>query len=808
MAKTAYKPLHLFCLALFCVGSLQGGAGELGRYLIHSQQPAKEWVDGFPLGNGWLGAMVLGDPSKDRIALNHGWLWRRSAERREIKVAEKLPEFRRLFLAGRFEEAGRLMGKEIQYNGGKMEYTYVNPFQPLGDLQMDFSFPGEVADYRRQLDMDSGIVDVTFGAGKTRFRREYFVSALADNVLAVRITSDQPHMISGEIQMARISDPECSLTTRAEGNLLVLEGRFREGFPFAAVGRVTSPDGEVRAKEGAISIQGASEVLIVTAMATGHESSDPADWCKNHLRSLQMPFEKLRHRHVLEHQGLFRRVRLSLGDPQPDQPTGELVDAAVRTKQASPYLIEKIFDFGRYLMISGSRPGGLPMNLQGIWNDQLRPPWDSDYHLDINLEMNYWLAETCNLSELAQPLFDWVEARVPQGRRLAQDLYGYRGIFFLAAADSTGIGNPDNLGYSWPSAAGWLAQHFWRHWEYTGDRAFLERRAYPFLKEIASFYQDYLIKDGQGKYVIVPSMSPENQIKGRPVWTRWTTVSSTIDLEIAREVFTHLILASEILKVDSEQAARWRRVLEDLPTPSVNKQGELVEWSEDVESDEPGHQEMSKFYGLFPGDRITPDGSPALAVAARTALQHRLQFGYGNLVGFSYPWLAALFARLSDGDSALAQLDHLARCCVNDNLLSLDFDYRRQGLTMDWFAGKKYFVIEAGLGTTAAIAEMLLQSQGGVIRILPALPQRWPAGSVAGLVAQGGFVIDAEWHAGRLERVKIQSRQGNRCRVKLNLPGAQVRLSQGGRPVSFNRLPGEVIEFQTLTGKDYQLIGL
>jgi alpha-L-fucosidase 2 len=804
MTRNASKSLFILFLALVYVGSVKAGAGDLGRYLIYSQQPAVKWIDGFPIGNGLLGAMVLGDPASDRIALNHGWLWRRSVERREIKVADKLPEFRRLFLAGRLEDAGRLMENDLMLTGGK-KYSYVNPYQPLGDLQISFPHSGEVTDYRRQLDMDSGIVAVTFRVGQTHFRREYFASALADNILVVRITSDQPRMISGEIRLARTADPECTLTERAEGNLLVLDGRFQEGFPFAAVSRVTGRDGEVCAKEGAISIQGASEVVIVTAMATGHESPDPAGWCKNHLSSLQLPFAQLRQRHVLEHQGLFRRVRLSLEDAQPDEATGALVDEAVRTKQASPLLIEKEFDFGRYLMISSSRPGGLPMNLQGIWNDQINPPWQSDFHMDVNVEMNYWPAEVCNLSELSQPLFDWAEARVPQGQRLAQNLFGSRGIFFVPVGDSTGIGNADNLLYSWPSAAGWLAQQFWRHWEYTGDRAFLDRRAFPFLKEVASFYEDYLVKDAGGKYLIVPSLSPENPVKGHPAWTRFTTVSSTIDLEIAREVLTHSILASETLKVDSDQAGRWRSMLEDLPTPAIDSQGEIVEWSEDAQSVDPGHRHMSKFYGLFPGDRITPEGSPALAAAARKALLHRLEYGYASMNGWSYSWLTALFARLQDGDSAASQLDRQARCCVNDNLISLITDFRGQGLTIGWFRGQKIFQIEAALGATAAVAEMLLQSQGGVIRILPALPQRWPAGSVAGLVAQGGFIVSTDWHAGRVDRVQIHSRQGNPCRVKMNAPGTRLHLSQAGRPVSFHQLPGEVIEFPTLAGRDYDL---
>ena len=546
--------------------------------------------------------------------------------------------------------------------------------------------------------------------------------------------------------------------------------------------------------------------MTVTAMATGHESADLVGWCKNHLNSRKLPFEELRQGYVLLHQGLFRRVRLSLGDlPTLNQPTGELVDAAVRSKQALPPLIERMVNFGRYLMISSSRPGGLPMNLQGIWNDQLHPMWDCDYHLDLNLEVNYWLAETCNLSDLAQPLFDWVEARVPQAKRQAADLYACRGIFFDIAGDSTGIGNLDYVVYSWPGAAGWVVQLFWRHWEYTGDRDFLERHPYLSLKVIASFYEGCMIKNAQRMYLIVPSATPENPIKGRPGWAKWTTISSTIDLEIARNVFTHLILASEILKVASDQAARWRSVLVGLPTPSVNQQDELVEWSEDVESDDPGHRHMSMFNGLFPGDRTTLDGSPTLAAAAGTALQHRIRFGCGQINGWSYPWLAALFARLSDANGALAQLDYLARRCVNDNLLSLISDYRKQGLPIGWFGGKKVFQIEAGLGTTAAIAEILLRSQGGTIRILPALLERWPVGSVSGLDAHGRFVVDVEWHAGRAERVRIHSRQGNTCRAKFNLPRAKVLLSHASRPVSFNRLPGKVIEFQTTVGEDYDL---
>lgn len=809
--------MRLCLVLLFCAFSVTGAQGREGRSLLYFGEPAREWVDGFPLGNGFLGAMVLGGVETDRIALNHNRLWRRSVQRRNIEVAVKLPEFRRLFLAGRFEEAGRLMEEDIMQTGGKM-YAYVNPFQPLGDLWMDFSHDGQAVDYRRQLDMDSGIAEVNYRIGQVRFRREYFVAAPEDNVLVIRVTSDRAGLITGQVRLdrtkrddiapthPRVQFPECTILRQAAGSLLILSGHFNEGFPFAAVASVVSNGGKVEDEGNVIRIQGANDVLIVTAMATGHESSDPVEWSKEHLAGVRLSFEKLRETHLIDHQRLFRRVNLSLEDSEPDRPIDQLIEGTIRTKRGSVRLFEKLFDFGRYLLISGSRPGGLPMNLQGIWNDQLHPPWDSDYHMDLNLEFNYWPAEVCNLAELHQPLFDWVEARVPDASRAARNLFGCRGVFFPLVGDATGLTNPDNIAYSWPGNAGWLAQHFWRHWEFTRDREFLKRRAYPFLKEVAMFYLDYLIKDSQGKYLILPSGSPENGIKGRKGWTHFTTISSTIDLEIAREVFTNLIAAGEILKLDRDQTARWREVLENLPSPRIDAGGKLLEWSEDVEAADPAHRHLSPLYGLFPGDRITTSGKPELVSAARKLLEYRLQFGQGSANGWSYPWRTALFARLFEGDEALAQLDEMARCCVNDNLLSLITDWRGQGLTINWFGRKKVFQVEANLATTAAIAEMLLQSQGGLIRILPALPARWPAGKVAGLVARGGFVIDADWSDGQAKHVKIHSRQGNRCRIKASGSSGKISLMREGRPVRFSTEPDGVIEFQTKAGQDYRLI--
>jgi alpha-L-fucosidase 2 len=570
------------------------------------------------------------------------------------------------------------------------------------------------------------------------------------------------------------------VTRHAAGNLVTLDARFEEGFPFAAVASVAASGGTVAPEEAALRVEGADSVVILVAMATGAESPEPVEWARRQLARTAADFDALRSRHVADHRQFYSRVKLSLGDDR----------------------YQRLFDFGRYLMISASRPGGLPMNLQGIWNDQARPPWDSDFHMDLNLEFNYWPAEVANLSELHQPLFDWIEARMPDARRFAADVFGCRGIFFPLVGDATGLTNLDNIAYSWPGNAGWLAQHFWRHWEYTGDREFLRRRAWPFLKETAAFYLDYLQKDDRGKYRILPSCSPENGIKGRKGWPHFTTVSSTIDLEIAREVFTNLVEASAILGVDRDQVPRWREVLANLPEPRIDAAGRMVEWSEDVEAQDPAHRHLSPLYGLFPGDRIATSGSMD---SARKLLEYRLQFGEGSANGWSYPWRAALFARLGEGDRALEQLDAMARCCLNDNLLSLITDFRGRGGTVNWFGSKKVFQIEAGLATTAAIAEMLLQSHGGVLRILPALPSRWPSGRVAGLAARGGFVADIDWSGGRAAQVSIHSRLGNRCRMKLGRAPARIVLARNAHPVAFQSHPDGSVEFATRPGQDYRI---
>jgi alpha-L-fucosidase 2 len=800
---------------LLTIAALQAASPEAAK-VLEFPQPAAVWVDGLPLGNGLLGAMVLGGVASDRVALNHHRLWRHAAERRNVQMASKLPEYRRLFLAGRYEEAGRLMEGDLMRSGGK-QYPYVNPFQPVGDLLLDVPHAAGASGYRRRLDLDTGVAEVTYRVGDVHFRREYFVASAQDNVVVVRLSADRPGAISGRVRLTRTERnfvilksypwkfPDTQVSTHAEANRVVLSGKFGEGFPFAAVAAVTVTGGKVAADGEAIRFDGADEAVIVTAMATGDESADPAAWCRSHLANLRLPFAALRERRVAAHRRLFRRVNLHLEDAAPQPAPSQFVEAADRDRQASTRMVERLFDYGRYLLISSSHPGGLPANLQGIWNELITPPWDSDYHMDLNLEFNYWPAEICDLSELHQPFFDWAEARVPDGRRMAKDLFGCRGIWFNVVGDSTGLGNVDNLSYSWPGAAGWLSRHFWEHWEYTGDREFLARRAYPFLKEVGAFYLDYLVKDAAGRYMVIPSMSPENYIKGRQGWTQFQTVSSTMDVEIARDVFRHLVAAAGILKTDAGEVARWREVLANLPPRPLDATGRLREYSTADEPKDPAHRHLSPLYGLHPGDGILADG-PAQVEAARKLLDYRLSLGDSSVGGWSYPWRVALFARLGEGDKALQQIDELAGCCVNENLLGLVTDWRQRPGHLTWFGGAKVFQIETNLAFSAAVAGMLLESQGGTIQVLPALPGRWPAGRVSGLVARGGFVVDVDWQGGVAGRIGIHSRLGNVCRLKVAGGPRKVVVANGGRKVPFRTLPGGVMEFATRAAGDYEVL--
>ncbi|MCC6727779.1 MAG: glycoside hydrolase N-terminal domain-containing protein [Chthonomonadales bacterium] len=750
--------------------------------VLWQDAPAAEYISGFPLGNGRIGAMVLGPPNAVRVALNHQALWRgRTRGRTNPATAQSLAPIRALFFEGQIAEASRRANAEL----GTRPETGVDPYQPVGDLRVEIAGSGSFTGFRRELDLATGVVTTAWRAGGHAHRSEVLVSR-ADGVLVLRLSTSDPAGISGRLILSRIADPDCKLTPRAAAGSIVLAGAFPEGIAFEAACRAWGDragscvaEADAASATAAIRIVGARHVVAALAISVtpgvGADAERPAEEILSRAaRRCGGDFGKFRTRHVAAHRRLFDRVRLRLGGPdRAALPTPRRL-AEARAGASDPALAALYLQYGRYLLMASSAPGGLPANLQGLWNEDIKPPWDADFHHDVNLQMNYWPAEVTNLPECAEPLFDHVERLARNGAAAARDLYGCGGTYIPLVSDRWALCNKTQGGWSeWTGAAAWLARHFWTRWEYSGDRAFLRERAYPLLKQVGDFYQDYLVADPRpaspwrGRLVPVPSQSPENRFVGGidPVSL---CVGATMDLELIHEVFTHLIAGSEVLGMDADLRARWRGILERIPPLQIGRHGQLQEWLEDYEEVEPGHRHFSHLYALYPGDQVTVEETPALAAAARASIERRLAHN-GGPSGWSRAWLVCLFARLRDGDAAAEHLRHLMGDFATASMLDLH--------------PPRVFQIDGNFGGAAGIAEMLLQSHGGVVRLLPALPDAWPSGEVSGLRARGGLEVGVAWSGGRAQRATLRSARGGPCRVRPPAGQRVVSASAGRRAV-------------------------
>lgn len=768
-------------------------AGMVLRY------PATRWQDALPTGSGVVGAMLYGNVVADEVLLNHGGLYYPFGVPATADVSDQLPRIRQLIEAGDCRGAAQLLPTAYaERTGTEPGSTSAgrDPYQPFCTIALGTHTDGPFRKYRRGVDFATGRVWVTWSDAAATFTREAFVCRLTDTVY-LRIRSDTPGTVNCTLGLTKTRSEQVAANTVAASKLdqinmdssqqasvdhrsISFAGRYPNGFAFGAIGQVTLAGGALSSNDDALVIKGADEVVLRVRLGLS-EVPDTSVFAGS--ADDGQTYDQVFSEHVAIHGELFERMTLSLGK-LPDQATHESTDDMGQGEFNQPgdgmacnerllmqafdgdvpdVLTQRMFEFGRYLLICSSRPGGLPANLQGIWNGDYAPAWNSDIHTDENIQMNYWQALPGGLTEAALPLFDYFEKHLPDFRENAKNVLGCRGIFIPIAMTTHGREIPSTWS-NWTAAAGWIAQHFYDYYQFTLDRTFLAERAVPWLKQVAAFYEDFLMEGEHGQLVFNPSLSPENRPAGG---NSLLCINATMDVAICREVLTNLCEGCELLGIESAGVARWRAMLKKLPAYEINEDGAMKEWLHPNFKDNYHHRHQSHIYPVFPGLEVTAESDHAIFEACRVAVEKRLVIGLTSQTGWSMAHMANIYARLGEGDRALECLELITRSSTGPNLLTYHNDWRRMGLSLSGW-GEPPFQIDAIFGFTAAVLEMLVFSKPGLIKLLPALPERWSRGEAAGVACRGGLTVDMRWDVeqGRF-RASLVSTRDHRVRIVL-----------------------------------------